>query len=352
MTPIDPRPPRAPLDGVPPEAVAEVAVPPPPGAILEGAPLRLEDPLSLAAAKIIGLQLLRLREHDPGTRTGEDPEALHDMRVASRRLRAAVGHFRRGIPDPVHERLARDLRWLGGLLGAVRDLDVQRERLERAAAPRPVRERRVLARLGIAFADGRRAARERLLKGLQSRRYFRLLDTLAQIAGNPSVAGETLATGAERSVGRALRRFERAAEAALAEPGAERLHRLRIAAKRLRYLLEFLGDILGEVSRRPLKGLVALQDLLGAHQDAIVAADRILAFLTSDSAPGGLVERGCLEAAAGRELLQARQIRAGAPAVLRPLCGRRGEKWRARLLAALPPPPAAERPAKGRGRPR
>jgi CHAD domain-containing protein len=272
------------------------------------------------------------------------------MRVASRRLRAAVGHFRRGIPVSIRERLARELRWLGALLGAVRDLDVQRQRLEAAMAQRPSRERRVLAHLSAAFADERRLARERLLDGLQSRRYFRLLEDLERLPATAGVGEETVATQAGRSVRRAVRRFERAAEDALAEPGAERLHALRIAAKRLRYLLEFLEDVLGPTTRRPLKRLVALQDLLGAHQDAIVAADRIVAYLAAGSAPPGQAARACLEAAVGREHVRARRLRETAPAALRPLSGRRGEKWRAQLLAALPPPPPPPRVAKERGR--
>ena len=352
MSPGDPRPHRAPPDGAPPEVESPLDPTPLAAAGIERPLLRLEDPLSLAAAKVVAFQLAQLREHDPGTRTGEGPEALHDMRVASRRLRAAVGHFRRGIAEPTRERLARELRWLGALLGTVRDLDVQRERLERSAALRPARERRVLARLTAALADERRSARQRLLAGLQSRRYFRLLDDLERLTSAASVGEETVATETGRSVRRALRRFERAADAALAEPGPERLHVLRIAAKRLRYLLEFLEDVLGEASRRPLKLLVALQDLLGAHQDAIVAADTILAFLASGASPTGLAERACLEAAVGREHLLARQIRGTAPAALRPLCGGRGAKWRERLLAALPPAPAPRRVVKERGRPR
>jgi CHAD domain-containing protein len=352
LSPNPPRSHRVPPAVAHPKAASGLEAPALAGPSPGGVPLRLDDPLSAAAAKVIGFQLLRLREHDPGTRTGEDPETLHDMRVASRRLRAAVGHFRRGIPEPSRARLARELRWLGTLLGAVRDLDVQRERLERAAAPRPARERRVLAHLTAAFADERRSARERLLAGLQSPRYFRLLTELERFTGDAGAGEETVATEASRSVRRALRRFERAAEAALEVPGPERLHVLRIAAKRLRYLLEFLEEVLGAAARRPLKRLVGLQDLLGAHQDAIVAADRILEYLASASAPTGMAERACLEAAAGREHLLARQIRRAAPAALRPLCGGRGAKWRARLLEALPPAPVPGRAAKERGRTR
>jgi len=308
----------------------------------EPVPLHLDDSLPVAAAKVVGAQLLRLREHDPGTRTGEDPEALHDMRVASRRLRAAVGHFRRGIPDPVRARLARELRWLGGLLGAVRDLDVQRERFEAMVRSRPARERRPLALLAAAYATERRSARERLLTGLQSRRYFRLLDDLEALAAAPSEGGEPLAAAAPRSLRRALRRFGRAADAAEAEPSAERLHALRIAAKGLRYLIEFLSDLLGESSRRSLKRLIALQDLLGTHQDAIVAADRILTYLAATGAPSDSAGRACLEAAVGRELVLARQVRPGVPAALRSLCGKRGASWRARLLDAFPPAPVPE----------
>ncbi len=242
------------------------------------------DTVEAAACKVVAVHLRRLRQHDPGARLGEDPEALHDMRVAVRRLRAAVRIFEAGIPARSRDHLAGELQWLGHALGGVRDLDVQLERLTR---PDPNRGA-AGAGPGAALADleeylqaERAQRRTAMLAVLSSSRYFRLLVRLErftlQSPRRPRTAGRELVVVAGRralqhAVTRLLRRGDNIA-ASGATPTVEDLHALRIRAKRLRYLLEFLCELTGKPGRRFVKRLVRLQDLLGAHQDAVVATD-------------------------------------------------------------------------------
>jgi inorganic triphosphatase YgiF len=95
------------------------------------------DTVIEAARRLVGTQLAALRAHDPGTRIGADPEALHDMRVAVRRLRAIVRTLHDGFPAALGASLREDLRWFGRELGAVRDLDVQIERVTAFGAAVP-----------------------------------------------------------------------------------------------------------------------------------------------------------------------------------------------------------------------
>jgi CHAD domain-containing protein len=203
------------------------------------------------------------------------------MRVAARRARAALRLFAGGAPPRVEGALDRELRWLGSELGAVRDLDVQIAWVEQ--------ERRDLAgnrarAFGAFVADLRRlrAKRQTHLRAvLSSARYHHLLVRLERFADG---SGGALGAGAGRApvatvgadrlataIETLCRRGRRVAKCA-GEPSAEDLHALRIRAKRVRYALEFLAPFTGAPGHALVKRLVALQDILGAHQDAVVAA--------------------------------------------------------------------------------
>ena len=131
---------------------------------------------------IVGHHMLRQRLHDPGTRTGENPEALHDMRVATRRLRAAVRVFGEGIPVRSRNGLNRELRWLGQLLGPVRDLDVQLAKLNGFTAAAPAGFHPASGSLREHMTGERMRRRAAMLAGLDAARYFRLLLRLERFA--------------------------------------------------------------------------------------------------------------------------------------------------------------------------
>ena len=258
--------------------------------------VRAGDTVEQAARSVVGRHLRRLREHDPGTRIGEDPEALHDMRVATRRLRAAVRIFAPALPARVERELRDELRWLGQLLGGVRDLDVQLEHLDAFAAQSPVSGRAGLARFRDYLEAERLRRRGPMLEGLDSRRYFRLLVRLEDFAAGRvrlgkrnTVAQAPVAVIGRRAIKKAFRGLIKRGDKIGAAPTPEDLHVLRIRAKRLRYLFEFLIDAVGKEGGRFVKRLTRLQDLLGTYHDAVVADDHIRLYLER---PGARLDAG------------------------------------------------------------
>ena len=156
-------------------------------------PVLVQDTVESAAGKIVAKHLGRLRAHDPGTRLGENPEALHNLRVAVRRLRAVIRALAPGFPAPARQHLIAELQWLGQITGGVRDLDVQLARLEQYRMALPVGHRTGLTSLRTYMESERTRLRTALLAGLDSRRYFQLLVRLeafafARLTYTPSAA--------------------------------------------------------------------------------------------------------------------------------------------------------------------
>ena len=245
-------------------------------------PVKPHDALEEATRKILSVNLRRLRQHDPGTRLGQDAEALHDMRVACRRLRAAVSTFEDGLPKPLHSYLDEELEWLSQLLGGVRDLDVQLQILERYFAAGPSDPGGGLAGFRTHMEGERARHRAEMLTGLDSERYFRLLVRLEEFTRShpqsetrDEAASKPVAAVGHKAIRKAFRRLLKRGRAIDAAPTDDDLHVLRIRTKRLRYLLEFLRELLGKPGRRLVKDLVRFQDLLGNHHDAAVAAEFI-----------------------------------------------------------------------------
>jgi CHAD domain-containing protein len=227
-------------------------------------------------------QLDEILAHDPGTRLGADPEDLHKHRVGIRRLRAVLRE------DPVRT----ELRWIGGALGGVRDLDVLIEHYTGEAESLEPDEKLAFRPVLLRLSRRRAAARRGLAEALDSERYFELLDLLEAIPPDPMQA-ETAHAEAETQY-RKLRKQVRAAGEA---PEDAILHEIRKRAKRVRYAAERAAgagdDSLVELGARAK----SLQDVLGIHQDAVVGEEtlRDLAAGVSRAAQalaiGRLVER-------------------------------------------------------------
>jgi triphosphatase len=219
--------------------------------------------------------------HEPGTRLGEDIEALHQMRVATRRMRAALRLFETVLPARaahVHE----ELGWLAGVLGAVRDLDIQLENLDRWTEDLSGLQRQALDELGDLLVRQHQVARVALLQALDSRRYERLV---AALTGMLDRGPLRRAPGTQLAALAALPELidARHKDAQKAARRAKRtglvtdFHRLRIRCKRLRYAIEFTGDLYGGDVKRYARRIAALQDSLGLIQDAEAAATRLKA---------------------------------------------------------------------------
>ena len=213
---------------------------------------------------------LRLVEHEPVARLGEDREGVHQIRVSARRLRAALDVFREALPPELVGR-RRDLRWIGRSLGEARDLDVQRERFTRAA---PLIGRKAAAAITAIFAERHARAREGVLATLNDERYVAFLDAMAAALrdGPAPERGAEAATDAAPARIAELRRVVRQAGDAIdgASPDAA-YHALRLKVKQLRYAVEFFAPLYGEPAEAWQRQLVRLQTLLGDHQDAVVA---------------------------------------------------------------------------------
>jgi CHAD domain-containing protein len=232
-------------------------------------------------------QLAEIERHDPGTRLGRDPESLHDMRVGVRRLRALLRAGRELVASDTIE-LDERLQELGRILGEVRDLDVLLARLDAEAAELGGEDAKRAASLLAALRTERSGSRSRLLGALRSDEYLALLDDTARTIDElePSGSAATL----DELTDKAAAKLRKAVRKLPEEPANEELHAVRKKGKRARYAGELAGR------DRLVKRAKKLQDVLGEHQDAVVAAERLREF-AAESAPeqalvaGRLVER-------------------------------------------------------------
>jgi CHAD domain-containing protein len=264
----------------------------------EPATARRKDPPAVHVRVRLDNQIRALLTHEDGTRSGVDPEDLHDMRVTIRRLRAAVNADGAGLGETAAP-LQEELKWLGNALGPVRDLDVQLERLRAEAVGFEDTERAAVERLLTGLVDERKAARRKMLAAMRTKRYSSLLTALAAATvSRPLTDTEGKPEPAVISViYKPYRKLYKAIGALAENPPDEQLHALRIKGKRLRYAAELVGP----AGREPVKNLVkatkAFQEVLGEHQDAAVAEETIRRLLTGHDDPevifvaGRLVER-------------------------------------------------------------
>jgi triphosphatase len=247
---------------------------------------RVDPSMSLGevAFAVLRGQFVEMRGHEPGTRLGEDPEELHDMRVATRRMRAAMKVFQGALPDRARW-LRGELRWVAQALGDVRDLDVQ---IERFRAWKEEADEEVTGSLDkiLAITRKRRSeARKNMLDVLDSGRYERLESSLAAMlrpdppdekeraeTNGQDRAGQPVTAAAPELLSGRYRKWRKAAKRLDEASSPEAFHDVRKKGKRLRYTLEFVSEVYGKPVQKLVEPLKALQDDLGDHQDAVVAA--------------------------------------------------------------------------------
>jgi CHAD domain-containing protein len=224
---------------------------------------------------------VRLVAQVPIVELGEDPEGIHDTRVAARRLRSDLRTFGPLLDPAWSKPLRAELGWVGALLGRVRDPEVLIARLgvriEAIADPGIAAGKMLLDDLELQ----RVGARRRLLESVGSARFGKLIDRLVEGATEPrSVDGGTAdaADTAGTLMSRPWRRLLRAAGRLGPEPEDDDLHGLRIKVKRVRYAAEAFSPAFGTRADRFAAAARKLQDLLGEHHDAVVS----LAWLTAN----------------------------------------------------------------------
>jgi CHAD domain-containing protein len=271
---MDPTPPepRQPVTDAAPPTVDRPALGRTPG-------VRGSDPWAEAGRKVLRFHLARMLARVPGVVAGEDPEEVYAMRVAARRMRAAWRVFGDGFEREARRRYQRDLREIGGRLGAVRDLDVLLEILSAYEAQRSNRGRVGLRPLRDAWLAEREARRVELVDLLGSEAFARFVAEYEEFAETEGLAAVPVAPHSPGLVRTRMPAMAWAAYQAVwafddhvGRADLTTLHQLRIAGKWLRYTLEFAREALEPEATPLIRRVVALQDHLGTQHDLHVAA--------------------------------------------------------------------------------
>jgi CHAD domain-containing protein len=245
-----------------------------------------------AASRVVARQVRDLLRHERGARRGaDDAEAIHQMRVQTRRLRAALALFS-GVVRPPRRAGRSRLRWLARTLGRVRDLDVIGALLEDDHLPHLVGvEAARLEDLVAALKERRWRAKRKLKAGLARRRYAKLKAALLEVARRPrfrkTEKAEAMAARflADR-IHRDARRVSGHRGMTERSPSAADLHKLRIAVKRLRYVLDFHAETCGLAFDEERTLTRELQDCLGEIHDH----DLLLSWFAGESEAATPVE--------------------------------------------------------------
>ena len=280
-------------DNAPQADAEEAAAAPVPGVDMPRLPLELrdtvgmspDDPMAEAGRKALFFHFERMLLNEPVSRLGEDIEGVHDMRVATRRMRSALGLFGPFFDEKTIEPFRRDLRTIAGALGTVRDLDVFKEKAERFMADHPDAD---LTPLLDGWEQRYAKARRKLIATLDKGKYARFVDRFHEFLITPgagalaSEPGDVAAYQVRHVAPRLIyEHYEqvRAYETVAGNGAISTLHALRIDFKRLRYTLEFFEEVLGSEARGVINEIKTMQDHLGDLNDADVAETMLREFV-------------------------------------------------------------------------
>ena len=246
------------------------------------------------ATKVILRSLLHvIKCNEEGVKNDIDTEFLHDFRVAIRRARSALGQIKEVFPADVTARLQRDLAYLGSATNRVRDLDVYLLHKERYTALLPAQERPDIAPLFAHLQRERSMAFRALVRRLGSKTYADILYRWDVFLAQPPVPDASAANASRPILDVARERLRRRCRSVvqlgttlLAETDSQRLHALRIACKKLRYMLEFFVSLFpGKKTAILVEHLRTLQDNLGRWHDLAVQQEALRHFAMTISGP-------------------------------------------------------------------
>jgi CHAD domain-containing protein len=251
-----------------------------------------DDMMSEAGRKILRFHFERMLKNERGTREGIDIEALHDMRVATRRMRVALRMFGDYYEKDIYKRLQGGLKNAGKALGTPRDLDVFMEKTQQYLAALPVERVDELDIVLERWKTQRETAQNELNEYLESSLYRSFVDEMAEFVSIPGLGSADLelarfypvharhaAPGLIYTAYQGIRAYETEVPCA----SLEILHQLRLVAKRLRYTIEFFKEILGDEAGEVITTVVELQDHLGALNDAVIAQGLLRKYMRQEA---------------------------------------------------------------------
>lgn len=238
-----------------------------------GSHATVNDLLRHAIARSVA-QLLR---YDPGVRLGDDPEDVHQLRVATRRLRSDLRSFEILLDTDRVGVIRDELGWLGEQVGMVRDKDVLADRLSKSSQSLPDCDAPAMDRLLSLLGREADTAHAVMIEAMRSPRYLRILDALVDLAATPPLVADARFEShkpvriAAKIVSKPWRRLAAAMGNLDQDAPDDELHRARILAKRARYAAEAVAPIVGRAASRHAGAITKLQTCLGDHQDTVVA---------------------------------------------------------------------------------
>ncbi|NDJ62836.1 MAG: CHAD domain-containing protein [Chloroflexi bacterium] len=264
-------------------------------------PVLPEDTMAEAGRQVLLAELIVMLEHEAGSRTGDDIEDVHDMRVAIRRMRSAFNLLTAYYKPKTIRPFVEMLRRLARALGAVRDLDVLIENLHAFGQTLETPEQQqAIKRLAKRLEKRRKAARARLIRVLDRDDYRAFVGAFTVFLTTPGMGARgisdddiypsrvrhLLPTMIYSHLG-----MVRAYDTVIAEADVPTLHALRIEFKRLRYVVSMFGSVLGSSLKQFVAELKTIQDYLGTMNDGHIAREQLRALLADASAPEAEVLR-------------------------------------------------------------
>jgi len=274
-----------------------------------------EMPAGTAARLLLSALLRTMRLNEEGTRLDLDSEFLHDFRVAGRRTRTGIVQLREVFPEHSLDRFREDFGWLGDVTGPTRDLDVFLLNMAsyREQLPEPVRPD--LEPLEAFLRVRQQVEQRKMARKLESPRYRRLVADWAALLDDtsderPSIADAPVRSLASRRIANRLERVLRRGRAIGPTSPIEKLHRLRIECKKLRYLLEFFRSLYDPADLEPaVRGLKRLQDNLGDLNDYELQQGSLSGFAGEMAGQAGSSVDGLLAVGRLVERLEAKKRR-------------------------------------------
>ena len=237
-------------------------------------PLQPDSPAKDVIRHVLAESIASLLKHDPLVRTSGDPEAVHQARVATRKLRSHLRTFGPLLDPEWTEPLRSELGWLALGLGAVRDREVLFERLSERAKSLPASDLRSAGSLLHILQVEIATLRTKLMAELDSVRYVDVLERLVVASQAPATlpdADEPASKVLPPLAAGPWRRLRSAVKQLPETPTDPELHRIRILAKRARYAAEAVAPVVGSAAAGFARAAARLQTILGEHQDSVTA---------------------------------------------------------------------------------